>query len=692
VAATLPTAAHARQQTRDTAVVRLDSLNVNVLRRPGTAANSPVAATVIAGPRIQVGQLTVGLDESLVAVPGLLVNNRYNPSLGSRIAIRGFGARAAFGVRGIRLIADGIPLTMPDGQSNLNNLDLGSAGRIEVIRGPASALHGNAAGGVISIESEAPPPEPFSLHARAITSDLDADEFTNLRKLQVKLAGRSARTDYLASVARQEVDGYRAYSASRLTQLNLVGHYALDPSSRLTLVVNGVDQPVAESPGALPFDSVQRDRRMAWPNNVRTGAGEATSQAQVGVGYGRWSERGRFDVSIYGLMRSVDNAIPAAFIDLNRRAGGVRAAYTTQLDVAGRALGITAGTDVELQSDDRVEFDNVGGQPGSTLRRDQVDGVSAIGPFAQAFLDLFDQVSVSLGARYDAVRFRTTDEFLGDGRDDSGKRTLTAFSPVGGVIFAPTARTSVYANVATSFQTPTTTELINAPPAPGQACCPAGFNSQLEPQRALSFETGVRGEFGGIARYDAAVYHMKVRNALIPFQVPQADAREFFRNAGESRHRGIETSLTAAWDRVTVTGAYTFSDFVFVDDGIATSNFEGNRIPGVPKHHVFLGGRVVAGRGLALEADVDHVGEYFTNDANDAAAINPSATVLDLRVLFDVSVGRFEVSPFVALNNVANEHYNSSVVVNGFGGRFFEPAPGRNLAIGLSAGVGGWSR
>ncbi|MGH7553330.1 MAG: TonB-dependent receptor plug domain-containing protein, partial [Longimicrobiales bacterium] len=163
----LPASAHARQQARDTAVVRLDSLNVNVLRRPGTAANSPVASTVLAGPRIQAGQLTVGLDESLVAVPGLLVNNRYNPSLGSRIAIRGFGARAAFGVRGIRLIADGIPLTMPDGQSNLNNLDLGSAARIEVIRGPASALHGNAAGGVISIESEAPPPEPFSLHARA---------------------------------------------------------------------------------------------------------------------------------------------------------------------------------------------------------------------------------------------------------------------------------------------------------------------------------------------------------------------------------------------------------------------------------------------------------------------------------------------------------------------------------------------
>jgi iron complex outermembrane receptor protein len=431
---------------------------------------------------------------------------------------------------------------------------------------------------------------------------------------------------------------------------------------------------------------------MAWPNNVRTGAGEATSQAQLGVGYARWSERGRFDVSIYGLTRSLENAIPAAFIDLNRRAGGVRAAYTTQLDVAGRALGLTAGTDVELQSDDRVEHDNVSGRPGSTLRRDQVDAVSAIGPFAQAFLELSSRVSVSLGARYDAVRFRTTDHFLGDGRNDSGKRTLTAFSPVGGVIFAPTPRMSVYANAATSFQTPTTTELINAPPPTGQPCCPAGFNSELEPQRALSFETGVRGELGRVVRYDAAIYQMKVRNALIPFQVPQADAREFFRNAGESRHRGVEASLTADWDRITLTSAYTFSDFVFVDDGIAASAFEGNRIPGVPKHHVFLGARVSAGRGLALEADVDHVGEYFTNDANDLAAVNPSATVLDLRILFDARLGRFEVSPFVALNNLADERYNSSVVVNGFGGRYFEPAPGRNLAIGLSAGVGGWSR
>jgi iron complex outermembrane receptor protein len=416
-----------------------------------------------------------------------------------------------------------------------------------------------------------------------------------------------------------------------------------------------------------------------------------TRQAQLGVAWTRsWGEA-RVDLAAYGLGRSLDNALSFGFIELGRKAAGLRAAYSASLGVGGRAVAFTAGADLETQADEREEFDNVAGRPGTQLRRDQTDRVSAAGPFVQAEVELWPAVLLTIGARYDAVRFRTNDHFLGDGRDDSGDRTLRAFSPVAGMLIRPLIGLAAYANVATSFQTPTTTELINAPPAPGQPCCPAGFNEQLEPQRAVSFEAGVKGELAGRVGYDIALFHMNVRNALVPFQVPQAEGREFFRNAGESRHRGLEIGAHGGLGPARVSAAYTYSDFVFIDDGLASA-LDGNRIPGVPPHHLFAGLRVEAGRGFAVESELDHTSEYFATDANDPASVNPAATVLDLRLLATTRFGRFAARPFIAVNNLTNERYNSSVVVNAFGGRYFEPAPGRNLVLGVTMGAGGWAR
>ncbi|MGH7577803.1 MAG: TonB-dependent receptor family protein, partial [Longimicrobiales bacterium] len=490
---------------------------------------------------------------------------------------------------------------------------------------------------------------------------------------------------------RQELEGYRAFSASRQTQVNLRAAYAPDELSRLTLVLNAIDQPLAQSPGALPIDSVRADPRMAWPNNVLTRSGEKTRQGQAGVAYTRSIGGGQLDVAGYALARSVENPLPFGFIELTRRGGGVRAAWSTSTTLATLPLALTAGADADLQSDDRREYDNAGGRPGSDLRRDQVDRVAAVGPFVQAELQLTPTLVAMLGGRYDAVRFRTTDAFLGDG-DDSGERTLDAFSPVAGLTYAASPTLRVYANVATSFQTPTTTELINAPPAPGEECCPAGFNTQLEPQRAVSYEVGVKGEIAGRVLYDVAVYHMDLTNALVPFQVAGAESREFFRNSGRTRHRGVEIGASGTIQRLALTGAYTFSDFSFVDDGLDGADFEGNEFPGVPPHHLFLGARFDAGRRVTLDARLDHTSEYFATDANDPASANPAATVVDLRVLFATRFGGLGVRPFIALNNVFDERYNSSVVLNAFGARYFEPAPGRNLAVGLTLGTGGWAR
>jgi iron complex outermembrane receptor protein len=386
--------------------------------------------------------------------------------------------------------------------------------------------------------------------------------------------------------------------------------------------------------------------------------------------------------------RDVDNALPFAYIFLERRGGGVRASWSGGL---AERIALTAGMDAEFARDDRREFNNESGQAGSNVQRDQVERVLALGPFAQANVRFSPAVELTAGLRYDAVRFETEDRFLQDGRDDAGERTLSSLSPMIGVTWQMVPDASLYANFATAFQTPTTTELINAPPPAGQPCCPGGFNADLDPQHARSAEIGARGRIGQRIDFDVALYHMNVDNTIVPFQVEGVDGREFFRNAGETRHRGVELSAMTTFGRHSVHAAYTFNDFVFVDDGNASTDFEDNRLPGVPRHNLFGGIRLGLLEGVRLDLDAQHTGEQATEDSNDPAFLNESSTVFDARLLVRLSVGGWDANPFIALNNITDERYNSSVVVNAVGRRYFEPAPGRNLYLGLSLASPGWA-
>ena len=678
----LALAGSASAQERDTARVRHRPVEVTVTRSIQSDVRTAAPVTVVSAAEIQRGQPTIGLDEALAVVPGVTVNNRYNFSLGTRIAIRGLGARAAFGVRGVRVLVDGVPLTMPDGQANLNNIDLASTGRIEVLRGPASSLYGNAAGGVISLESEAPPLRSFAGELRTVFGDLGRDDLGRMSKHQVKLGGQQGSADYLLSLGRMETDGYRAHSRAEQSTLN--ARVRFGNATRFHAVLNHADAPVAQNPGSLPRDSANRRPAMAWPRNVATGAGESAQQTQLGVGAERQLQFGLVRVSAYGLTRSLENPLPFGYIMLDRKGGGARAAVSSSPRLGSAELSLIAGTDIELQRDDRSEFDNVNGNAG-TRRREQQDRVFTAGPFAQLTFSPTTRLALTAGARYDWVNFETEDRFLSDGRDDSGKRSLQAFSPRIAALFALSEQSSIYGSVSTAFQTPTTTELINRPPVTGSPCCPGGFNESLEPQRALNFELGIKGNWRGLARYELVGFHMKVDDALVPFQVAGVEGREFFRNAGETKQRGLEAALGVTPVRwLSIDAAYTRSDFTFVDDGNAANAFEGNEIPGVAPDHLFGRVRIRPHRAVTVELEHEYTSEFFTDDAN--LNRNSSAAITDARLILEADYNDLRITPFIALNNLSDERYNSSVVINAAGARYFEPAPGRNLYLGVSLG------
>jgi len=606
-------------------------------------------------------------------VPGVFLQNRGNFAQDLRIAIRGFGARAGFGVRGIRVYVDGIPATLPDGQTQLDTLDLASTERIEVIRGPSSSLYGAAAGGVISIESELETAVPFVTSRVAAGSD-------GYRKYQGKSAGGVGPLAYMASLSHAEVDGYRDHSRVENLVFNSRFGWAIDESSDLGAVVSVVHSPQADDPGGLTAAEVDADRRRAAPNNVLYDAGESVDQQQFGLRYRKtWGGDHAIDASNYYVWRQFDNRLPflnGGTVALDRffAGGGLRYAYTG--DVFGLENRLMLGFELEAQRDHRWRFDNEEGQRGAETL-DQHEDVTSMGYYAQNELRLAEDVELLLGVRYDRVAFEVDDRFRSDG-DDSGDIVFDEWSPRVGALYSPHPAVHLFANVATSFETPTTTELAN-PDGSG------GFDPDLEAQTAWTAEAGLKGGIAGWLRYEAVGFYIEVDDELIPYELDTMPGRTFFENAGRSKRAGLELAASLQpCAGVTASAAYTYSHFRFdrfrTDDGA----FDGNAIPGIPRDHFWAELAWEHPLGFYASWDVTYAGAFYADNANDVET--DSFVVSDLRVGWTGHFHGFEIGPFFGIQNVFAETYDDNVRLNAGFGRYFEPAPRRQLFGGIQLG------
>jgi iron complex outermembrane recepter protein len=657
---------------------RLAPLEATVARGGLPAVRVPLAISTIDVAALHPARPAVDLEEVLRRVPGVIVGNRQNLAMDTRVVVRGFGARSAFGVRGVRILLDGIPLTLPDGQTALTNVDPGSIGRVEVLRGPAAALYGNAAGGVIALETVEPPPEGV-VESRVAAGSFGTGDPLNLLRLQVNAGRTGVRDSWFVGVSHLSADGFRDHSRARRTGVSGRYRRALGPGSTVTVVVNAAAVPLAQNPGALPLDSAERQPRMAWPQNVATGSSKEVSQVQGGVSVVHDAGWALLEAALYGLGRDMDNPLPfGRYIRLERRGGGARVLARTP---ERRGLSWTAGAEAQSQNDDRVERDNVGGDMTGPFHQDRVDRVASVAPFAFLNAALTPRLSMRVGGRYDAVVFSSRDRLGATAADRSARRVLDAWSWSAGGQLELGAGIRTFGSISTWFQTPTTTELINAPPAEGEPCCQSGFNPGLEPQDGWGWEAGIAGTSGGVA-WEAVGFDLRVRNEILPFQVEGVDGRDFYRNAGRSGHRGIELSARVPVGQGWSTGlAYAYSDFRFVEPA-ADAGLRGNRLPGIPPHR--LDGHLTWRQGgSAVDVDVGWVDRVPVNDANTAAA--PAHLLVDVRAARELVTPGGRVEPFVAVTNILDVRYSASVVINAFGGRYHEPGPGRALLLGLRA-------
>lgn len=669
------------QEPPDSAI-RLEPVMVRVLRSAiGTEAPYPVS--VVAGSELRRGSASAFLEEALRAVPGIQIHNRFNFAVGERLAVRGFGPRSQFGVRGIRVLVDGIPATLPDGQATLDHLDLAGLGRVEVLRGPNAALYGNAAGGVLHFRTLDPALEPASVGVRSVSGS------HGLWTLEGSASGTSGDVGFRVGVTRTEFDGYRrdpvaddgsAYGAANRSVFNGTVSLPLADGT-LRLVANGVDLD-AENPGSLPQAILDEGERAAWGFNVSSRATKTVRQGQIGASWVRSWAGTTAELATWGVRRELENPIPGTVVDLNRSGGGLRALVQGRRAMGAGAFNWGAGLELEVQSDDRANFVNDGGDRGA-LTLDQHERVRGAGVFVQGRMDVAGNLSLLAGLRYDNVAFSADDDFVGGGDpDDSGDRAMSAVSPSAGIVVAVGDAVELFGSVGRSFETPTTTELANRPSGAG------GFNTDLGPQIGLTIEGGARATMAGRISVEATVFTTELDDELVPFEVATDPGRTYFRNAARSRHSGWELSVDGRIaQEIRARLAYTRVDAVYDFYETDTEVYSGNSVPGLAPHR--LDGLVLLERGAAfLELRGLWQDDMPVDDAGTASS--PSYFVADARVGIDAArLGNVAIAPFFAVANVFDETYNASVVPNAFGSRYYEPGPGRIYRIGLGVTWGG---
>ncbi|HKH93245.1 MAG TPA: TonB-dependent receptor, partial [Gemmatimonadaceae bacterium] len=628
----------------------------------------------------------LGADELLFAIPGVALANRQNPAQDPRISIRGFGARSAFGVRGVRVLQDGIPLTLPDGQTPVDVVDIEGAERVEVVRGSASSLYGNAAGGVIDVRSTPPALVGLAPYARIVGGD-------DVPTISAAGAGGTLRSlGYTSSITRVVGRGYRDYSDQRATRaaLRLVRPHTYGSAiPGITLAARLSDVDLAESPGALTRAQFDSAPRMADPLSVRKRAGKTVSQGDLALSFAQpFGPRVALDATVYGSVRTLENPLTFAVVNVGRSSGGASARLRGDGNLGARAVRLAAGGDLQWQNDDRQEYESCidVATPSATcptpsvqrgrLRRDQRELVSSAGPFVRGEIAIVPSLLASAGVRADAVRFRVRDRLISaTNPDDSGERTLHAVSPAFGLVWRATPLASVYATVSSSFETPTTTELGNKPDGS------AGINPELQPQRALSLEVGAKGLAGSALRWEVAAFQTGARDELVPFDIPGGAGRRYFRNAGRTRRIGAEVGAETDVGPLSLRAAYSYSHFRYVSYVVGTTSFAGNRIPGVPEHTVAATAALHAGS-FTLSGTADVATAVDVDDTNSAQA--KGRTLLGLALSNTMRVAGVRVSPLIALQNLADVRSVGSVSVNATGGKFFEPAPGRTLLFRMA--------
>ncbi|OWK80083.1 TonB-dependent siderophore receptor [Klebsiella quasipneumoniae] len=680
----LPLIAAAQAADEQTMVVTAAPTTVSEL-------DTPAAVSVVNGDDMRQAAPRVNLSESLGAVPGLQVQNRQNYAQDLQLSIRGFGSRSTYGVRGLRIYVDGIPATMPDGQGQTSNIDIGSVDTIEVLRGPFSALYGNSSGGVINVTSQTGT-QPPTVEASSYYGSFGTWHYGMKATGAVGDGSHAGDVDYTVSTNRFTTHGYRDHSGARKNLANARLGVRINDVSKLTLLLNSVDIK-ANDAGGLTADE-WRDNPRQSPRGDQYNTRKNTRQTQAGLRYERQlSAQDDLSVMMYAGERETTQfqSIPRApqlkpshaggVIDLTRHYQGI----DTRLTHRGELLvpvTLTAGLDYENMSERRKGYENfvmVNGAPQygeqGALRRNERNLMWNVDPYLQTQWQLTDKLSLDAGVRYSSVWFDSNDYYITPGNgDDSGDASYHKWLPAGSLKYALTDAWNVYLSAGRGFETPTINELSY------RSDNQSGLNFGLKPSTNDTVEIGSKTRIGN-GLLTAALFQTDTDNEIVVDS--SSGGRTSYKNAGKTRRQGMELGLDQQFgESWRLKAAWTWLDATYRTNVCGDASCNGNRIPGIARNMGYASFGYQPEQGWYAGSDIRYMSDIMANDENTAKA--PSWTVVGLTTGYKWSYGRMDMDLFGRVDNLFDREYVGSVIVNESNGRYYEPAPGRNYGIGLN--------
>ncbi|EPF6607955.1 TonB-dependent receptor PqqU [Klebsiella aerogenes] len=653
--------------------------------------DTPAAVSVVNGDDMRQAAPRINLSESLGAVPGLQVQNRQNYAQDLQLSIRGFGSRSTYGVRGLRLYVDGIPATMPDGQGQTSNIDIGSIDSLEVLRGPFSALYGNSSGGVINVNTQTGS-QPPTIEASSYYGSFGTWHYGLKATGAVGDGSQAGDVDYTVSTNRFTTHGSRDHSGARKNLANAKLGVRINDVSKLTLLFNSVDIK-ANDPGGLSYEEWQNNPRQS-PRGDQYNTRKTVKQTQAGLRYERQlSQQDDLSVMMYAGERETTQyqSIPMApqlkpshsggVIDLTRHYQGIDTRWTHRGELLV-PVTFTTGLDYENMSERRKGYENyvlVNGAPQygeqGDLRRNERNLMWNLDPYLQTQWQLTQKLTLDAGARYSSVWFDSNDYYVTPGNgDDSGDASYHKWLPAGSLKYAVTDAWNIYLSAGRGFETPTINELSY------RSGNQSGLNFDLKPSTNETVEIGSKTRIGN-GLFTAALFQTDTDNEIVVDS--SSGGRTSYKNAGKTRRQGMELGLDQQFgDSWKLKAAWTWLDATYRTNVCGSSDCNGNRIPGIARNMGYASFGYQPEQGWYAGSDIRYMGDIMANDANTAKA--PSWTVVGLTTGYKWSYGKMDMDLFGRVDNLFDRNYAGSVIVNESNGRYYEPAPGRNFGIGMN--------